>query len=104
MKEASLADNVKVATGGIRFFLGVDQDQDEEESSDEEDGVDIKKLRHQAGINKKTKKKARTLEKAVAVVKKVYCKILQRSMYFSSTRANITIPYRKSAKKINRIN
>ena len=69
MKEASLAENEKVATGGVRYFLGVDQDIDE--SSDEEDGVDIRKLKHQAGINKKTKKKARAFEKAVATVKRV---------------------------------
>ena len=41
----------------------------EDESSDD-DGVDVAKLKHQHGINKKTKKKARQLEKAVATVKK----------------------------------
>lgn len=69
MKEASLADNIKVAVGGVRFFLGVDQEM--EESSDEEDEVDIRKLKHQAGINKKSKKQSRNLERAVATVKKV---------------------------------
>ncbi len=70
MKEASLSDNAKVAVGGIRFFLGVDQDI-EESSDEEEDTVDVRKLKHQAGVTKKTKKRARTFEKAVATVKKV---------------------------------
>ncbi|KAF2119893.1 SDA1-domain-containing protein [Lophiotrema nucula] len=72
MKEAALADNEKVIAGGVRFFLGGDKEREEaaEESSDEDDGVDMGKLRHQAGINKKTKKKERELKKAAATVKK----------------------------------
>ncbi|KAI9817331.1 MAG: Severe Depolymerization of Actin [Phylliscum demangeonii] len=70
MKEASLADNEKVAAGGVRFFLGVDQDADEESSDDDEDEVDVGRLRHQAGVNKKTKKMARSFDKALATVKK----------------------------------
>lgn len=72
MKEAALADNEKVVIGGVRFFLGGDKEREElqEESSDDDTGVDMNKLRHQAGINKKTKKKSRTLERAAATVKK----------------------------------
>lgn len=72
MKEAALADNEKVTIGGVRFFLGGDTEREElqDESSEDEDQIDISKLRHQAGINKKTKKKSRTLEKAAATVKK----------------------------------
>lgn len=72
MKEASLADNEKVIGGGVRFFLGGDKEREEleDESSDEDGGIDIGKLKHQAGINKKTKKKAKALEKAVEKVKK----------------------------------
>lgn len=72
MKEASLADNEKVIGGGVRFFLGGDKEREdlEDESSDEDGGVDIGKLKHQAGINKKTKKKAKTLERAVEKVRK----------------------------------
>lgn len=72
MKEASLADNEKVVGGGVRFFLGGDKEREEldDDSSDEEGGIDIGKLKHQAGINKKTKKKAKTMEKAVEKVKK----------------------------------
>ncbi|KAF2651706.1 SDA1-domain-containing protein [Lophiostoma macrostomum CBS 122681] len=72
MKEASLADNEKVVTGGVRFFLGGDKEREEaaEESSDGEDDVDMSKLRHQVGINKKTKKKERDLKKAAATVKR----------------------------------
>jgi protein SDA1 len=72
MKEASLADNEKVVGGGVRFFLGGDKEREEldDDSSDEEGGIDIGKLKHQAGINKKTKKKAKTMERAVERVKK----------------------------------
>ena len=71
MKEASLADNEKVVAGGVRFFLGGDKEREEmeDESSDEEE-IDMGRLKHQMGINKKTKKKARAMESAVAQVKK----------------------------------
>jgi len=72
MKEACLSENEKVITGGVRFFLGGDKEREEaaDESSDEDDGVDMKALRHQVGINKKTKKKERELKKAAATVKR----------------------------------
>lgn len=71
MKEASLADNEKVVTGGVRFFLGGDKEREElEDESSDDGGVDIGKLKHQIGINKKTKKKAKAMERAVTTVKK----------------------------------
>lgn len=72
MKEASLADNEKVIGGGVRFFLGGDKEREEleDESSDEEGGVDIGKLKHQVGINKKKKKTEKKLEEAVKKVRK----------------------------------
>lgn len=72
MKEAALADNEKVIIGGVRFFLGGDKEREEaaEEESDEDDGIDMAQLRHQAGINKKTKKKEKALKKATATVRK----------------------------------
>lgn len=71
MKEAALSDNEKVIVGGVRFFLGGDKEREEmEDESSDDDGIDMAKLRHQAGINKKTKKKRSQLEKAVATVKR----------------------------------
>ena len=71
MKEASLADNAKVITGGVAFFLGGDKEREElEDESSDDDAPDMGKLKHQMGINKKTKKKARAIENAVATVKK----------------------------------
>ena len=72
MKEAALADNEKVIGGGVRFFLGGDKEREEleDDSSDEEAGIDIGKLKHQAGINKKSRKTKKTLEEAVKKVKK----------------------------------
>lgn len=72
MKEASLSDNEKVIGGGVRFFLGGDKEREEldDESSDDDNAIDIGKLKHQAGINKKTKKKAKAVERAVDKVKR----------------------------------
>lgn len=71
MKEASLADNEKVVVGGVRFFLGGDKEREElEDESSDEEAVDVGKLKHQMGINKKSKKKARAVENAIAIVKK----------------------------------
>ena len=71
MKEACLADNEKAIVGGVRFFLGGDKEREEigDESSDGET-VDLGRLKHQIGINKKSKKKARAMENAVAQTKK----------------------------------
>lgn len=71
MKEASLADNEKIVVGAVNFFLGGDKEREElgDESSDEE-VVDVGRLKHQMGINKKSKKKARAVDHAVATVKK----------------------------------
>jgi protein SDA1 len=73
MKEACLSENEKVLSGGTRFFLGGDKEREEaaeEDSDSDEGGIDMNKMRHQAGINKKTKKKGRDLKKAAATVKR----------------------------------
>ncbi|KAF1995717.1 SDA1-domain-containing protein [Amniculicola lignicola CBS 123094] len=72
MKEASLSENEKVITGGVRFFLGGDKEREEaaDESSDGDDDIDMDKVRHQFGINKKSKKNQRDLKKAAATVKR----------------------------------
>lgn len=71
MKEASLADNVKIIVGAVNFFLGGDKEREElEDESSDEEAVDINRLKHQMGINKKSKKKARAVDHAIATVKK----------------------------------
>ncbi|KAF1952129.1 SDA1-domain-containing protein [Byssothecium circinans] len=73
MKEACLSENEKVLSGGTRFFLGGDKEREEaaeEDSDSDEGGVDMNKLRHQAGITKKTKKKGREFKKAAATAKR----------------------------------
>lgn len=71
MKEAALAENEKVIVGGVRFFLGGDKEREElEDESSDEEAVDVARVRHQFGINKKTKKKAKQVEKAIAAVKR----------------------------------
>jgi len=78
MKEASLCTNPKVMGGGIRFFLGVDQEMEEQDDSDD-GAVDIGRAKHQAGINKKTNKKRRQLEKAYILLKKAWFDLSPRS-------------------------
>lgn len=71
MKEACLSDNEKIVGGGVRFFLGGDKEREEmEDDSSDDEGVDMGKLKHQMGINKKSKKKIRVMENAMAAVKK----------------------------------
>jgi protein SDA1 len=72
MEVAALSKDAKVVTSGVRFFLGGDQEREEaaEEDSDEDEDVDMGKLRHQAGINKKTAKRAQELRAAAAKVKR----------------------------------
>jgi protein SDA1 len=56
----------------VRFFLGADQEREDaaEEVSDAEEDVDMRKLRHVAGINKKTPKRDKELKAAAARVKR----------------------------------
>ena len=71
MKESTLADNEKVVVGAVRFFLGGDKEREElEDESSDDDGIDIGRVKHQLGINKKNKKNTRAAEKAMEKVKK----------------------------------
>ncbi len=71
MKEAALAENEKVIVGGVRFFLGGDKEREEfEDDSSDDDGIDVSKIRHQVGINKKSKKASKALTKATTALKR----------------------------------
>jgi protein SDA1 len=71
MKEAALAENERVIVGGVRFFLGGDKEREEfEDDTSDDDGIDMSKLRHQAGINKKSRKASKALDKAASAVKR----------------------------------
>ena len=70
MKEACLSDNEKVVVGGIRFFLGGDKEREEMEDESSDDDVDMRKIKHQGEINKKSKKRQKAYNKAVVKVKK----------------------------------
>ncbi|KAG7294436.1 Severe Depolymerization of Actin [Staphylotrichum longicolle] len=70
MKEACLSDNEKVVVGGVRFFLGGDKEREEMEDEDSDEEVDLKKVKHQGTINKKSKKRQKAYEKAVDKIKK----------------------------------
>ncbi|KAG5993308.1 Severe Depolymerization of Actin [Claviceps pusilla] len=65
MKEACLSDNEKVVIGATRFFLGGDKEREELEDDSSDEEIDLGKIRHQIGINKKTKKQKKSYEKAV---------------------------------------
>ncbi|KAM3422672.1 Protein SDA1 [Cercospora zeina] len=72
MEVAALAQDAKVVTSGVRFFLGSDQEREEadKDDTDDESDVDIGKLKHQVGINKKSKKREKDLAAAQAKVKR----------------------------------
>ncbi|KAI5925450.1 SDA1-domain-containing protein [Camillea tinctor] len=71
MRQASLAQNEKVIHAAVNFFLGGDKEREEyEDDSSDNEAVDIKKVKHQLGINKKTKKSKKVLEKAADRVKR----------------------------------
>ncbi|KAL2179771.1 SDA1-domain-containing protein [Thermothelomyces heterothallicus CBS 202.75] len=70
MKEACLSDNEKVVVGGVRFFLGGDKEREELEDESSDEDIDIKKVKHQGTINKKTKKRQKAYEKALEKIKK----------------------------------
>jgi len=71
MKEASLSANTKVMSGGVRFFLGVDQEKEEAADADSDDeGPDMGRVKHQVAINKK-KRSNKKLERAAAQLKRV---------------------------------
>ena len=70
MKEACLSDNEKVAVGAVRFFLGGDKEREELEDDSSDEEVDLSKVRHQIGINKKTKKQKKMYERAVNKVRR----------------------------------
>ena len=78
MKEACLAEHDRVVVAGVRFFLGGDKEREEAlDASSDDEPVDMGKLRYQAGLQKKTRKKERVLKKAAASVKKQERKKLQ---------------------------
>ncbi|KHN94748.1 SDA1 domain protein [Metarhizium album ARSEF 1941] len=70
MKEACLSDSEKVVVGATRFFLGGDKEREELEDDSSDDEIDLSKIRHQIGINKKTKKQKKTYDKAVNKVRR----------------------------------
>ena len=70
MKECCLADNEKVVVGGVRFFLGGDKEREELEETSDEEEIDLGSVKHQMGINKKSKKRAKMMENAVAKARK----------------------------------
>nr|POE73013.1 protein sda1 [Quercus suber] len=72
MEAAALSQDAKVVTGGVRFFLGGDQEREEaaDEDSEPDENIDMGKLRHKAGINKKTGKRDKELKAAASKIRK----------------------------------
>lgn len=73
MKEGALCENTKVIVGGVNFFLGGDKEREElaeNGNSSDEETIDMGKLKHQFGINKKSSKAANQLRAAHASQKK----------------------------------
>jgi protein SDA1 len=67
---ACLSPLTKVMVGAIKFFLGTDEEEDESSDSDDEDKPTARELVFKDKVNKKTNKRKRKLERAMAVIKK----------------------------------
>lgn len=71
MRQAAMSDDPKTVASAVKFFLGSDREREEfEDESSDEEAVDVRKVKHQIGINKKTKKSKKILEKATEKVKR----------------------------------
>ena len=69
MKEACLSENEKVVIGAVRFFLGGDKEREElEDESSDDETPDLKQVKHQVLINKKSKKSKKTYDAAKAKI------------------------------------
>lgn len=86
MSQAALHPEPKVAVAGARFFLGADQERDEnfEEKSSDDEEVDMSALKHKLKINKKTSKRGKQVEQAVRSMKKKNNKNNQGFLNFSA--------------------
>jgi protein SDA1 len=61
----------KVQSASLHFFLGDEEDDNENDSSDSEDeGPNMRSLQHKRGINKKTRSGDKKFEKAGKIAKK----------------------------------
>ncbi|KAI1809040.1 SDA1-domain-containing protein [Poronia punctata] len=71
MRQAALSDDPKTISSAVKFFLGSDKEREEyEDESSDEEAVDIRKVKHQMVINKKSRKSKKILEKATEKVKR----------------------------------
>ncbi|KAI1189015.1 SDA1-domain-containing protein [Nemania serpens] len=71
MRQAAMSDDHKTVGSAVKFFLGSDKEREEfEDDSSDEDAVDVRKVKHQFGINRKTKKSKKLLTKATEKVKR----------------------------------
>lgn len=72
MEIAARSRDAKVVTAAVRFFLGADREREEaaNDDSDDDEQIDMGKLRHQQGINKKTQKRENEIRAAAARVKR----------------------------------
>ncbi|KAI0418655.1 SDA1-domain-containing protein [Xylaria grammica] len=71
MRQAAMSDDPKTVASAVKFFLGSDKEREEfEDESSDEEAVDVRKVKHQIGINKKSKKSKKMLEKATEKVKR----------------------------------
>ncbi|GAP83743.1 putative SDA1 domain protein [Rosellinia necatrix] len=71
MRQATMSDDPKTIASAVKFFLGSDKEREEfEDESSDEEAVDVRKVKHQIGINKKTKKSKKILERATEKVKR----------------------------------
>ena len=72
MTQAALHDEKDVATSAVRFFLGADKERDEnfDDDSSDEEGFDLRGIKHRLQINKKSTKRDKKVDQAMKTLKK----------------------------------
>ena len=74
----------KVMNSALKFFLGTDAPTEEEGDSDSEDETAVRRMMFAGSVNKKTGKKQKKIEKAMALLKKKKKKMKPTSFNFSA--------------------
>lgn len=70
MSQAALHPDTKIASSGIRFFLGGDKEREDALAEDSDDELDLAAIQHKMKVNKKSNRRKAQFDIAARTVKK----------------------------------
>ena len=70
MSQAALHPDTKIASSGIRFFLGGDKEREDTLAEDSDDELDLAAIQHKMKVNKKSNRRKAQFDIAARTVKK----------------------------------